>query len=130
MFVFFFNFLFSGHSALHSNILHSECLGGIIVRNFLHHFKQLLFQFRWLAKHDLEKQETSCKSSQFEEETPHTSCTNKHASSHKHTNSSHKCKSKMPPAVMYTWQYKYKVKKSLAKKRRVFLCSIRIIGKR
>ena len=69
-----------------------------------------------LAKHDLEKQETSHKSSQFEKETPCTSHTNKHASSHKHTNSSHKSKSKIPPAVMYTWQYKYKVKKALPKK--------------
>ena len=83
-----------------------------------------------IAKHDLEKQETSHKSSQFEEETPCTSCTNKHESNHKHTNSHHKSKSKIPPAVMYTWQYKYKVKKSFAKKSRGFLCSIRIIGKR
>ena len=74
-----------------------------------------------LAKHDLEKQETSCKSNQFEEETPHSSCTNKHASSHKHTNSSHKSKSKIPPAVMYTWQYEYKVKKALPKKQMILM---------
>ena len=30
--------------------MHSECLGSIIVRNFLHNFKILLFQFRWLEK--------------------------------------------------------------------------------
>ena len=48
----------------------------------------------------------------------------------------HKSKSKIPPAVMYTWQYKYKVKKALPKKKkkkkkkRGFLYTIRIIGKR
>ena len=43
------------------------------------------------------------------------SCTSCIASSHKHTKSSQKSKSNIPPTLMYTWQYKYKVKKALPK---------------
>ena len=46
-----------------------------------------------LAKHDLEMQHTSCKSSHTGEDTP---CTSHITSSHKHTNSSHKSKSNIP----------------------------------
>ena len=66
-----------------------------------------------LTKHDLEMQHTSLKASHTDEEIP---CTPHIASSHKHTKSSQKSKSNIPPALMYTRQYKYKVKKALPKK--------------
>ena len=53
-----------------------------------------------LAKHDLEMQHTSCKSSHTEEAIP---CTSHIASSHKHTSSTkhttHKFKSNIPPST-------------------------------
>ena len=66
-----------------------------------------------LTKHDLEMQHTSFKASHTDEEIP---CTSHIASSHKHTKSSQNAKSNIPPALMYTRQYK--VKKALPKRKR------------
>ena len=67
-----------------------------------------------LTKHNLEMQHTSLKASHTDEEI---SCTSYIASSHKHTKSSQKCKSNIPPALMYAQQYKYKVKKGFTQKK-------------